>query len=266
MELYFKRKFASTTSSSDNVGCSSSRDVGISRDVDSSKESEVQDIFANLIVDPGLRLQMLDYDLNIRDEVQRAYLQKGPCQPKDHTFPQTNLSGYDRRFNVKWFDEFDWLEYNFSKDTEFFLYCYLFKFNFRIGQVCSDAFTEMGFRNQKKKDKIRQHVGVVGSVHNQSRQYCVDLMNQKKHIRTVLIKQLEQARIDYRICLTSSLDCVRFLLRQGFPFCGHNESDTSSIKGNYLELLQFLANHDEKVKVVVLENAPGNLKLIAQTI
>ncbi|KAL6286262.1 hypothetical protein ACE6H2_010652 [Prunus campanulata] len=113
MERYFKRKFASTTSSSNNVGNSSLRDVGISRDagiskdVDSSKESELQDIFANLIADLGFRPQMLDYDLNIRDKVQRAYLQKGPCQPKDHTFPQTDLSGYDRLFNVKWFDEFD---------------------------------------------------------------------------------------------------------------------------------------------------------------
>ncbi|BBH09012.1 TTF-type zinc finger protein with HAT dimerisation domain, partial [Prunus dulcis] len=250
MERYFKRRFASTTSSSDNVGSSSSRDVDISRDVDN----------------PGLRPQMLDYDPNIRDEVRRAYLQKGPCQPKDHTFPQTDLSGYDRRFNVKWFDEFDWLEYSISKDAAFCLYCYLFKSNFRIGQGCSDAFTEMGFRNWKKKDKIRQHVGPVGSVHNQSRQYCVDLMNQKQHIRTALIKQSEQARIDYRICLTASLDCVRFLLRQGLPFRGHDESDTSSNKGNYLELLQFLADHDEKVKAVVLENAPGNLKLIAPTI
>ncbi|XP_016648870.1 PREDICTED: uncharacterized protein LOC103327491 [Prunus mume] len=48
----------------------------------------------------------------------------------------------------------------------------------------------------------------------------------------------------------TSLDCVRFLLRHGLPFRGHDESDTSTNKGNYLELLQFLADHDEKVKVV----------------
>ncbi|KAI5328884.1 hypothetical protein L3X38_028281 [Prunus dulcis] len=260
MERYFKRRFASTTSSSNNVGSSSSRDV------DSSKESELQDILANLIADPGLRPQMLDYDPNIRDEVRRAYLQKGPCQPKDHTFPQTDLSGYDRRFNVKWFDEFDWLEYSISKDDAFCLYCYLFKFNFRIGQGCSYAFTEMSFRKWKKKDKIRQHVGPVGSVHNQSRQCYVNLMNQKQHNRTVLIKQSEQARIDYRIFLTASLDCVRFLMRQALPFRGHDESDKSSNKGNYLKLLQFLAVHDEKVKAVVLENASGNFKLISPTI
>ncbi|KAI5312116.1 hypothetical protein L3X38_041289 [Prunus dulcis] len=220
MERYFKRRFASTTSSSDNVGSS------ISRDVDNSKESELQDILANLIADLGLRPQMLDYDPNIRDEVRRVYLQKGPCQPKDHTFPQTDLSAYDRRFNIKWFDEFDWLEYSISKDAAFCLYCYLFKSNFRIGQGCSNAFTEICFRNWKKKDKIRQHVGPV----------------------------------------RTSLDCVRFLLRQGLPFRGHDESDTSSNKRNYLELLQFFADYDEKVNTIVLENAPGNLKLIAPTI
>ncbi|XP_020412787.1 zinc finger MYM-type protein 1-like [Prunus persica] len=272
MERYFKRKFSSTTSSSDNVGSLDSTDVGISRDEDISrdvgisKKSELQDLMNNLPADLGLRPQMLDYYLNIRDKVQRAYLQKGPCQPKNHTFPQIDLSGYDRRFNVKWFDEFDWLEYSISKDVAFCFYCYLFKSNFKIGHGCSDAFTEMGFRNWKKKERLRNHIGGVGSVHNQSRQYCIDLMNQKQHIQTVLGKQSDQARIDYRICLTASLDCVRFLLKQGLPFRGHDESDTSNNRGNYLELLQFLVDHDEKVKAVVLENALGNLKLIAPTI
>ncbi|CAN6678841.1 unnamed protein product [Malus baccata var. baccata] len=50
------------------------------------------------------------------------------------------------------------------------------------------------------------------------------------------------------------------------PFRGHDENDTSNNRGNYLELLQFLADHDEKIKEVVLENAPGNLKLIAHSI
>ncbi|XP_008231297.1 PREDICTED: uncharacterized protein LOC103330486 [Prunus mume] len=124
----------------------------------------------------------------------------------------------------------------------------------------------MGFRNWKKKERIRNHIGGVGSVHNQSRQYCIDLMHQKPHIQTVLGKQSDQAHIDYSICLTASLACLRFLLKQGLPFRGHDESDTSNNRGNYLELLQFLADHDEKVKAVVLENAPGNLKLIAPTI
>ncbi|CAL2241729.1 unnamed protein product [Prunus armeniaca] len=60
MERYFKRKFSSTTSSSDNVGSSSSRDV-----MGSSKESELQDVLANLPTYRRLRPQMLDCDPNI---------------------------------------------------------------------------------------------------------------------------------------------------------------------------------------------------------
>ncbi|XP_050113874.1 uncharacterized protein LOC126592184 [Malus sylvestris] len=52
----------------------------------------------------------------------------------------------------------------------------------------------------------------------------------------------------------------------GLSFRGHDESDTSNNRGNYLELLQFLADHDEKIKAVVLDKAPGNLKLIAPSI
>ncbi|CAN6675676.1 unnamed protein product [Malus baccata var. baccata] len=70
----------------------------------------------------------------------------------------------------------------------------------------------------------------------------------------------------YRLCLNASIDCTKFLLRQGLPFHSHDESDTSNNRRNYLELLQFLADHDEKIKEVVLENAPGNLKLIAHSI
>jgi len=42
-----------------------------------------------------------------RDEVRRAYFQKGPFQPRNHVF----LSGNMRRFNNAWFGEYgNWLE------------------------------------------------------------------------------------------------------------------------------------------------------------
>ena len=70
----------------------------------------------------------------------------------------------------------------------------------------------------------------------------------------------------YRTCLNASIECTKFLLRQGLSFRGHDESDTSNNRGNYLELLQFHADHDEKIKDVVLDKAPGNLKVIAPSI
>ena len=82
MERFFKR--TSSLISSDNVGSSRTS---------SSRQSELDEVLTNLQADPGLRIRMIEYDTNVRDEVRRAYLQKGPCQPRGHSFPQTNISG-----------------------------------------------------------------------------------------------------------------------------------------------------------------------------
>ena len=62
------------------------------------------------------------------------------------------------------------------------------------------------------------------------------------------------------------MDCVRFLLREGLVFCGHDESEDSSNIGNFLKLLRFHAAHNEDIKVVVGQNAPDNLKLTSPDI
>ncbi|XP_070665151.1 uncharacterized protein [Malus domestica] len=214
MERFFKRKSSSGSGSSNNVD--SSNTVGSSR-TPSSRQSQLDDVLGNLQADPGLRTRIIDYDANMRDEVRRLYLQKGPCQPKGHNFPITNMSGINRRFIPQWFDEFDWLEYSVSKDAAFCLYCYLFKTNFE--QVGSEAFTGDGFKNWKKgRERFKMHVGPVGSVHNKAREAATNLMNQATHIETAVSKHSDQA---------------------------HN---------------------NDKVREVVMENAPGNLKLLAPSI
>ena len=48
--------------------------------------------------------------------------------------------------------------------------------------------------------------------------------------------------------------------------CGHNETDDSENQRNFLELLHVLVDHNEEVRVVVLNNAPKNLKLTSPDI
>ena len=62
------------------------------------------------------------------------------------------------------------------------------------------------------------------------------------------------------------MDCVRFFLRQGIAFRGHDESENSSNQGNFLELLRFYATHNEEINAVVRQNAPENLKLTSPDI
>ncbi|CAL8152879.1 unnamed protein product [Prunus armeniaca] len=289
MERYFQRK--SLNLPSNNLGSSNppsnhlsssnppsnnpvssnppSNNPASSNQPSNNPPTELDEILANLPADPGLRPPMTYYNPNFREQIRRAYLQRGPCQPKSQNdMPQTLMGESNRRFLVKWFDSFVWLEYSKEKDAAFCLHCYLFKCDFdKQGKAGSDVFTEKGFKNWRKGlENFRDHVGQVGSHHNKATQHCIDLMNQKQHVETIVIKQTDQARVNYRILLTAALDCTRYLLRQGLPFRGHDESETSSNKGNYVELLQFLADHDEKVRAVVFENAPGNLKYIAPNI
>ncbi|XP_008239212.2 PREDICTED: uncharacterized protein LOC103337827 [Prunus mume] len=96
--------------------------------------------------------------------------------------------------------------------------------------------------------------------------FCLYCYLFKTNFEQVVSKHSDQARKAYRTCLNASIKCTKFLLRQGLAFRGHDESATSSNRGNYLELLQFLADNDDKVREVVMENAPGNLKLLVPCI
>ena len=128
-------------------------------------------------------------------------------------------------------------------------------------QAAGDVFVIEGFLNWKKKEKFRVHAGNVDSAHNLARRKCEILMNQNQHIEVSFFKHSNQTRLEYRTRLLASIDCVRFLLHQGLAFRGNDESMDSINYGNFLELLHFLADHNENIKKVVLENAPKNLKL-----
>jgi hypothetical protein len=54
----------------------------------------------HIISDPGLRIPIDRFAPNIRDEVRRAFIAKGPTQPIGHIFPQS----HDKRsFQKYWF-------------------------------------------------------------------------------------------------------------------------------------------------------------------
>ncbi|XP_050141174.1 uncharacterized protein LOC126617178 [Malus sylvestris] len=236
---------------------------------DSSQQNEVtelDEILANLPADLGHRRRMLDYPPNYCEAIRRHYLQNNPCQPKDHIMPRKVSN--NRCFVTPWFDNFKWLEYSIVKDAAFCRYCYLFKCDFnKEGNVGSDVFIEIGFTNWRKGlENFRDHEGGVGSLHNKALQQARDLMTQKQHIETFVIKQIDEARINYHTLLCGALDCTRWLLQQGLPFRGHDESFKSSNRGNYLEIMQFLADYNDKVRKVVFENAPKNLKYTSSDI
>ena len=47
--------------------------------------------------------------------------------------------------------------------------------------------------------KLDSHVGGVNSAHNQAVKKCEDLLKEKRHIQSVLVKQSNQDKIEYRV-------------------------------------------------------------------
>jgi Domain of unknown function (DUF4371) len=82
----------------------------------------------------------------------------------------------------------------------------------------------------------------------------------------VVERQSIRQGMKYHIQLNATIDTVWFLLRQGLPFRGHDESERSDNKGLFLEQMRFLGDHNKEMDVVILNNAPQNLKLVAPEI
>ncbi|KAL9293277.1 putative transcription factor and/or regulators TTF-type(Zn) family [Arabidopsis thaliana] len=198
--------------------------------------------------DPAKRKIILSYHPNQRDEVRREYLIRGPCQPRGHKFKQIAIGKV------------------VEKEKAFCLYCYLFR-DQAGNQGGSDSFLSTGFCSWNKADRLDQHVRLdVNSFHNNAKRKCEDLMRQGQSIKHALHKQTDVVKNDYRIRLNASIDVSRHLLHQGLPFHGHDESEESTNKGNFLELLKYTAGQNEVVKKVVLKNAPKNNQMTSPPI
>ncbi|KAK1396146.1 zinc finger MYM-type protein 1-like [Heracleum sosnowskyi] len=218
----------------------------------------------NLISDPGRREQIDECNVNIRDQVRRAYLAKGPCQPLNYKFPKTQYGIERRSFQKSWFKEFDWLEYSIKYDRAYCLWCYLFKPN-RADNSGRDVFSATGFNNWKRAlealEVFRDHIGSFGSSHNEATRRCQAFKNQKKSVSHILSAHGLEIEVEYRNRLTAVLSVIRLLLQLGLPFRGHNESSDSIYKGNFLEVLEWYCQRDDQVAKFVGPNAPGNCQL-----
>jgi hypothetical protein len=199
-----------------------------------------------MIADPGNRKPIDDYEPEIRDQVKRAYALSGPTQPREFQFPSKWIGGQWRSFQNTWFDEFDWLEYSESKDAAYCLYYYLFFNSGKPEKFGSSVFAHQGYVNWKKaKDNLSRHGAC--KTHVEARLKCDDFMNQRTSVGRKLVEVSMEEEKRYEIRLTSSLDVTRFLISQGQPFRGDDESSTSLNKGTFREMVDW---YKDKVEIV----------------
>ncbi|XP_070032596.1 uncharacterized protein [Nicotiana tomentosiformis] len=91
-------------------------------------------------------------------------------------------------------------------------------------------------------------------------------MNQSQSICTSFDKQSEKEKSDSRRRLSASIDVARFLWRLDLLFRGHDESQSSTNRGIFLELLQWYEDIDRDVGSIIIENAPKNEMMCSPSI
>lgn len=215
----------------------------------------------DIIANPACRKPIEEYDPDIRAEVMRAYLLKGPTRPIGHAYPKHSSK---RSFQETWFEKYDWLEYSVSKDAAFCLYCFLFKSPGHPKYYGSDTFTKIGFINWRNDlASLTEHN--EGKTHNNARSACDDFKNQRTSIASKLRSDSKESEVLYKTRLTASLDCARFLLMQGEPFRGHDESSSSINKGNFREMVDWYKDKVTEVKEA-FDKAPRNCLMISPDI
>ena len=103
-------------------------------------------------------------------------------------------------------------------------------------------------------------------MHNASQEKYNLFVNPCATVDDLLVRvNSEDVRL-YKIRLKYSLRCLKFLLHQGLAFRGHDESENSGNRGNFVKLLKLLATNSEEVNKYVLQNAPRNCTLISHGI
>lgn len=205
--------------------------------------------------DPGLRKPIsLLYGQN-KEDVIDAYICKGPYQPKLESYPINNTK---RRFKSNWFDKFEWLEYSPSQDKAFCFPCYLFSL-----KSDESKFVNIGFNNWNKAlDKSKGFHKHIGN-HESNHKLCVDKMNQREnkeaHLQSKFLRLHQEQESVHIKRLTLSINSCIFLALQGLAFRGHDESEESYNRGNFLEILSFIANNNEEFSNII-KNSPQNAK------
>ena len=155
-----------------------------------------------------------------------------PNHPKVSVIPAQKLPTRTLYFQSKWYEDYDWIHYD--PDLKKILCFHCSKASamgiIDLAHNKEPAFTSEGFNNWKKAiEKFKLHQASHTHLLSVSQIAAVKRPSVSAQIHTQ--KQNEQAIA--RNCLLKLFTSIRYLLRQGSAFRGHDESN-----GNFLQLLK----------------------------
>ena len=128
-------------------------------------------------------------------------------------------------------------------------YCFFFKQPGRAEHFGYEVFTKEGFTDWKHASKaFKDHIGGPGSKHNSCVKHYDDYNNQRQSVASNFARSSKESEEMYKIRLTCSVSCSRYLIAQGLAFRGHDESASSLNKGNFREMIDLEKTKNEQVR------------------
>ncbi len=164
-----------------------------------------------------------------------------------------------------WFDDYPWIEYSILKDAVFCYPCRFFSGQQTQHRHRGDSnFRTSGFRNWKnasgESGKLEKHNKSERHQHAVStwKDYTIN-MRQNTSIGSTLSAQRQQQVHNNRHYVKTVLQIIKYCAFQDLALRGHREVESIKFinKGNFLELLNLMSDHDTVVKSR-LQDGPRN--------
>lgn len=185
-----------------------------------------------------------------------------PKQPKDINFPVSKFGSKNLSFCINWYSRFHWLEYSRQKDAAF---CFICR-HFSSEGYKNNAFVLSGFKywkgaiikfNKHAQSTTHQSAIISWQCYQKSKKngsVCIQLSSLHK-------KTIEENRL----YLNRIITFIKYLACQGLAFRGHDETNISKNRGNFLELVRCFEKIDPEF-AAKLNKMPENTNYLSRAI
>ena len=159
-----------------------------------------------------------------------------PVQPQLRNFQNMRVGDRNRSFAVHWYQSYPFIEYSIQGDAVYCFSCRLFP----SSSGYADTFTTRGCNKWKKiGEKLKRHA--ESDAHKESMAKWMAYKQTKSTVADQLSQRASTVAAN-RMYISTLSQVAVLCARQGFALRGHDESSTSSNKGNYVEILELLAS------------------------
>ena len=168
-----------------------------------------------------------------------------PKQP-NISFPPTKFGKVSRSFQLRWYQQWSWLEYSVQMNAAFCFACRFF--------VCNPdpSFTSLGFKDWKHATGQK---GML-NIHANSKSHTEAMASWQEYRRRMETDESISSQLDRvgsktvnenRKYVRIVMEAILYCCQQGIALRGHDEGQESLNPGNFLSLITLLSRHSPEV-------------------